>query len=568
MPDNDPRESESQEPEQSEPTGWSVTRGGTGEPSTSQTLKRRDTRPTGAPRKRRKPRKAREQSTRKAARDLSARASAILRRLPDTAQTVGRTIGGPDTTLSRRELLENLALFAVSGAAAAAVAATSSVFPPTSQRRPGLGGGLSGKPFPLGASTRARTEPVEIDFWHSMSAVNLTALSTLTNQFNSAQGDVRVNLVAKASYLDTVNSYLAALRKGTVPDLVQVQTPDLQLIVDTHSIVPIESAVDADHYGLSDYLPSTLECFKLEEVLWALPFNAACQVLYYDKNAFAAAGLDPGAPPASLADITITAQKIVSTKTERYGMSLKVTDALFEDLLALAGSDLADNANGRDARATSVTFDEAQGKAIFAWWSDMLASQLAQPTPFSTFDNLVAVANRVAPMTFESSAGLSTVVSVLEEFPGVSIGVAPLPSPTSVRGGRLASGAGLCICSRSHPDRQDAAWSYVKYLNDPAQQATWAAATGFVPVRKSAVGLPQLAQVWNAYPGYAVAYEQLAINPANPVTAGAAVGPFAQIESAINDALGSLSTGTRPDKALSNAARACDQAIASYNSRL
>ena len=59
-------------------------------------------------------------------------------------------------------------------------------------------------------------------------------------------------------------------------------------------------------------------------------------------------------------------------------MSLKVTDATFELLLALGGGDLVNDSNGRDGRASAVTFDDALGKDIFKWWANMYDDKLAQ----------------------------------------------------------------------------------------------------------------------------------------------------------------------------------------------
>ena len=95
-------------------------------------------------------------------------------------------------------------------------------------------------------------------------------------------------------------------------------------------------AIEADHYDLSDYIPSTVEFFKVTGVQYALPFNISSDVLYYDKDTFRAAGLDPDSPPDSLEGLRSAAQRIVSSGTEKYGMSLKVTDSDFELELPLS----------------------------------------------------------------------------------------------------------------------------------------------------------------------------------------------------------------------------------------
>ncbi|HUC38267.1 MAG TPA: extracellular solute-binding protein, partial [Acidimicrobiales bacterium] len=229
--------------------------------------------------------------------------------------------------------------------------------------------------------------------------------------------------------------------------------------------------------------------------------------------------------------------------------------------------DLVNHSNGRTSRATAVAFDDKKGKSIFEWWSGMLSAKLAQPTSNTSFDNLLAIGNRIAPMTWETSAALGTILGVLNNYPQIELGVAGLPAPSS-RGGVFVGGAGLYIVSKSPPARQDASWQFIKYLNEPAQQAAWAVGTGYIPIRKSATSLPAITQAWESVPYYRVAYEQILASPTNLATAGAVIGAFNEVTAAINNGITSLASGVKPDTALASTATACNQAISSYNSRV
>ena len=421
--------------------------------------------------------------------------------------------------------------------------------------------------FPLGAAARAKTKPVAITVWHSMQSANLAALQNMTRAFNSSQPDVAVSLVNQNSYTDTLTLYTAALSGGTLPDVVQMETSDLQLMIDSQSVVSAQAAIDADRYDLSDFLASTVEYFKVGGVIWAMPFNISSQVLYFDANAFNRAGLDPNTPPTTLVDLQSAAQKIVSSGTQKYGMSLKLSPSTFEEWLAMAGQPLLNNGNGRTARATSVVFDGTEGKKIASYYEDIYSTKLAQPTSATAYDNLFAIANRIAPMTLETSAALGTVVGLLSGYPEVKLGVGPMPGP-SATGGVFVGGAGLYMVSKSTDERQDAAWQYIKYLVEPPQQASWAAASGYVPVRKSAISESVLESRWSQIPEFKVAYNQILASPQSAATAGPVSGAQAQVDNAVQDGLTSISTRTSAAIALAQAASTADQAISSYDSRL
>jgi len=421
--------------------------------------------------------------------------------------------------------------------------------------------------FPLGAAARASTKPVRITLWHSMSGANGQALTSLTDAFNGSQPNVHVDLVNQNSYGDTLTLYTAALSGGTLPDVVQMESADLQLMIDSRSVVPAQAAVTADHYDLSGFLGAAVDYFRVGGTLWAMPFNISSQVLYYDKHAFSRAGLDPANPPRTLDDLRAAAQKIVSSGTAHYGMSLKLSPSTFEEWMALAGDTILDHDNGRQARATAATFGDATGQSIMAWCAAMFDDKLAQPTSATTYDNLFAIANGIAPMTLETSAALGTVASLLGNYPNVQLGVGPMPGPSGT-GGVFVGGAGLYLVARSGAAQQDAAWQYVKFLVSPEQQAQWAAATGYVPLRTASLTVPALTQRWAQIPGFKVAYDQILASPSTPATAGPVCGAQKDVDTAIQNALTAISTGTPASTALSQAVASANQAIATYNRRI
>lgn len=464
----------------------------------------------------------------------------------------------------RRRVLDRRRFLAAGGGAAGAVLLAACGSSPGSAKGPATS---KSSKFPIGAAAKASSKPVPVTFWHSMQSANLTALDQLTSRFNASQKNVKVSLVNQTSYTDTLTLYTAALSGGTLPDVVQMETADLQLMIDSQSIVSAASAVASDHYDVSDYLPAALEYFKVDGTLWALPFNISSQVLYFDANAFDKAGLDPGDPPRTLDDLQSACDKIVTSRTEKYGMSLKLAASTFEEWLAMAGQPLLDNGNGRSGRATSVLFDGPEGKRIAAFYETLYSGKLAQPTSATTYDNLFAIANGIAPMTLETSAALGTVVGLLGGYKNVKLGVGPMPGP-SATGGVFVGGAGLFMVGKSTDARQDGAWQYIKYLTSPQSQATWAAASGYIPVRKSSIGESALMSRWAEIPEFKVAYDQILASPQSVATAGPVCGAQADVDTAVQNGLTSISTGTSSATALAQAASAANQAISSYDSRL
>ena len=120
----------------------------------------------------------------------------------------------------------------------------------------------AGQKCPLAALKKAKG-PVEITFWHSALRANEDTLKRLTDQFNSSQTKVKVNLVNQNTYNDTLTKYVAGLSTGDLPDVVHIQESDTQQMIDTGTVLPAGACAKADKYSFSDYLPRVADYFKV-----------------------------------------------------------------------------------------------------------------------------------------------------------------------------------------------------------------------------------------------------------------------------------------------------------------
>jgi sn-glycerol 3-phosphate transport system substrate-binding protein len=439
------------------------------------------------------------------------------------------------------------------------------------------GGG--GEKTPQGTPQETRPAgPVSITFWHSMTAANQDTLTALVQDFNASQNEVTVNLVFQGSYNDSLNKFLASLgRASDLPALIQIEDVSTQLMIDSKEITPVQDFIDDEGYDLSNFEPRVLDYYRVGDRLYSMPFNLSSPILYYDKIAFREVGLDPEQPPQTLEDVKAYSEKLLQKDSAgnvtRSGIALEISPWYFEQMLAKAGALYINNGNGRDGRATEAVFNGPEGKAIFQWWSEMVASDLAfnvGRNP-SGADALLAINSGRASMTIGSSAALRTVFDVIEAGgANVELGVGPLPAQQSSEGGVVVGGASLWILGARPEAEQEAAWKFIKYLVQPEQQARWYAGSGYFPIRRDAFDEPAAKEAEAQYPYLSVAPKQLQEGARNRATQGAIVGPFARIRSdAVIPAIESMIlTGTSPDDAIDKAASDATELIKQYNQRV
>ncbi len=354
-------------------------------------------------------------------------------------------------------------------------------------------------------------------------------------------------------------------------------------MADSDTVIPVQSCVNADQYGLDDFVPRAIAYYTLRGALQAMPFNISNPVLFYNRARFTKAGLDPNKPPVTLEELRADSEKIVKSGAAKYGIALDHgLDSgggwFLEQWTAKAGELYANNENGRAAPATQVLFDGPTGVELLTFLQGMVKDGLAVDVgalDSATPDNLLKLADPKQPaaMTINSSAALSSVLNALKAglakgFAPADLGIGPMPGP-DVNPGTLVGGAALWI-PKGHSDvKTAAAWDYVKFLVGAQQQSTWAAGTGYVPVRTSAVDLAPIKDIYTSDPRYKVAYDQLNAASDTPEEAGPILGPQREVRILTSRAVEAvLVQQADVQQTLTATARQADLLIAQWTSSL
>jgi len=413
---------------------------------------------------------------------------------------------------------------------------------------------------------------VDITFWESASEANLTTPQSITNAFNSSQTQVHVTLVTQAGYDDTWQKYLAGLTNGQLPDAVMLEDQRTQAAIDTGSFLPVQSCMNAAKYSTSDYLPRPLAYWKVNGVQWALPFPVSAPILYYNQNAFTKAGLNPAEPPTTLPEMLSDAKAL---KASGSGMGLVLDPWHLETWLATANQLFVNNSNGRSARATAGSFDTKTSVSIFSQLDQLVKSGDATTNPSTgpdEYDNLLGMGSGKYGMTIDTSAALGTITQLLSsgQYASVKLGIGPFPAySSSVQGGIEPGGGGVYISSKVPAIDQAAAWQYLSYLCNTQSQATWAAGTGYIPVRKSSAQTATVQHLWATDPGYKIAYNEINNGVNDAATSGSVIGPYADVRTDIlNAEIAMYTAGMSPSNAVKTAESNVNNTISSYNSRL
>jgi sn-glycerol 3-phosphate transport system substrate-binding protein len=412
--------------------------------------------------------------------------------------------------------------------------------------------------------TNAKAE-VAVTFWHSMDGKNGDALNSLIGKFNAAhQGKIKVSGVYQGKYDDAITAYKGAVQSNQTPSMIQVYDIGTRFMIDSKQAIPMQSFIDKDQLDVSDLQPNIRGYYSVDNKLYSMPFNTSMPILYYNKDAFRAAGLDPDKAPATLAEIRAAAEKL--TKGGKIGFGAAIYGWFVEQWAAEAGTEYCNNGNGRDSSATAVSFNSDTGVTVLDWWSKMVKDGLAANTGKTTTDAQNAFTSGKVAMLIESTGVLRSFTAASQGKFALGTGFYPKVDASNT-GGPIIGGASLWIDGAGHSaEEARASWEFVKFLEQKDSQAFWHTNTGYFPVSKAALNEPADLAWRKQYPQFDTAIQQLDKTTLSKATQGCALGVMPQSRKATEDAIEAVFSGSKtPKQALDAAATSLSGQIADYN---
>jgi sn-glycerol 3-phosphate transport system substrate-binding protein len=430
--------------------------------------------------------------------------------------------------------------------------------------------------------------PVEVVVWHTQTARPLDVLEELAADYNRSQSRVRVRLESQgSSYEEIQRRFNEAVPSRDLPALIVVDDTFTQSMADSGVVLPAQACIDASGYDTGAFVGTARAYYTIDEVLWPVSANLGNILLYYNRNHFVRAGLDPDDPPDTLAEVREYAEAIRAAGVAATPLVHELASWKTEFWLTGAGSPVVDNDNGRgDGETTSATLEgNPEALELFEWLAAMIDDGLLEPVPGTPgqIDQYLALANQSASMLIDTSSAATSIEAFLggELDPGeigageageidasaLDIGAGPFPGlaagdPTQM------GGSAWYLMSTEPPGVQAAAWDFAVYLNGLEAQSRLLVGGSYLPYVEAAAAEPESAAYLAGEGGLAgewlaIANEQVgAIDPAFP---GPLIGPYDEVRDALREAHEALAFGeASPSEALARAQEVIDAALQRY----
>jgi sn-glycerol 3-phosphate transport system substrate-binding protein len=403
----------------------------------------------------------------------------------------------------------------------------------------------------------------QIQWWHAMGGELGEKVKEIAQNFNQSQDQYEVVATYKGNYTEVMTAAVAAFRAGQQPHIVQV------FEVGTATMMAAEGAIYPVHQLMADagvewdpgtFLPAVVGYYTTPDgLMLSMPFNSSTPVLYYNKQAFEQAGLDPETPPETWDQLVEFAEKTqaagvpcgFSTQWQSWvhveNMSAWHDRPLGTKENGFAGTDTELVINQNDITPKHIgNMAEWQKSKIFDYGG---RRGEADPKFFSG----------ECAMFFASSAAYATIKANAQGF---EFGIGMLPYYDDVEGApqnSIIGGATLWVLQGHEEDEYQGVAEFFEYLSSPEVQADWHQFTGYLPITQAAYELTEEQGFYEKNPGTETAIKQITLNPPTENSKGLRFGNFVQIRDIINEELEAVWSGQK------DAQSALDDAVARGN---
>lgn len=165
-------------------------------------------------------------------------------------------------------------------------------------------------------------DPITIQFWNGWTGSDGQVLMEYVDKFNETnKWNITVEMDMSSEFRDKITTAMAA---DAAPALILGNTADKYTY--DGKLRKLDEIWDNTDIKKEDFVSSYLDSLSTDDGLYGVPFQISSYVMYWNKDLFEKAGLDPETPPATYDEWTEMAQKLTDPDSHVYGSGLSYTN--------------------------------------------------------------------------------------------------------------------------------------------------------------------------------------------------------------------------------------------------
>ncbi|HEX2552417.1 MAG TPA: sn-glycerol-3-phosphate ABC transporter substrate-binding protein UgpB [Microvirga sp.] len=410
--------------------------------------------------------------------------------------------------------------------------------------------------FGFASSTSALAQ-TEIQWWHAMTGVNNDVVNKLADDFNKSQNEYKVVATYKGTYPDTMNAGIAAFRAGNAPHIIQVfEVGTATMMAARGAIKPVQELMKeaGEKFDRDAYLPAVAAYYSTAKgELLSFPFNSSSTVMWYNKDAFRKAGLNPDQPPKTWPEVFEAAKKLQASGHPTCGFSSAwITWVNIEQFSVWHNIPLATKQNGIGGFDTELKINSP----VHVKHLENLV-ELQKTKTFDYSGRASAAEGRYTSgecPIFLTSSGFYGNVKANAKFEWANTFMPYYPDVPGAPQNSTLGGASLWVMGGKPANEYKGVAKFFAFLSDTDRQANLHTVSGYLPITKAAYEKVKASGFYKDNPYLETPILQLTNKPPTENSLGLRLGNLVQMRDIWAEEIESALTGNKPAKAALDAA--------------
>lgn len=407
------------------------------------------------------------------------------------------------------------------------------------------------------AGLNAANAATEIQWWHAMGGELGQKLEEIVKGFNDSQSDYVIVPSYKGTYPETMTAAIAAFRAKQQPAIVQVfEVGTGTMMAAKGAIKPVyQLMADAgEPFDPASYLPAVVGYYTdTDGNMLSLPFNSSTPILYYNKDVFEKAGLDPNAPPKTWAEMEQFSKQIKDSGAATCGFTTGwISWIQTENFSAWHNQPIGTEENGFGGPTARLSVNgpvQVKHWENMKKWADEGIFKYGGPVGGDNAPPMFY--SQECAMVMNSSASRAGVIANAKDF---ELGFGMLPYYDDVAGApqnTIIGGATLWVLEGRPAEEYAGVAKFFTYLSGAEVQADWHQFSGYLPITQAAYDLSREQGYYEANPGSETGLQEITLNPPTANSKGLRFGNYVQIRGVIDEEFEQLLSGAKnPQQAL------------------
>ncbi len=326
----------------------------------------------------------------------------------------------------------------------------------------------------------SKQDVTEIVYWQYFYETKKDLMDKLIVIFEERNPDIKVT--QQTFPYENYNTKVASsVPSGQGPNVINLFYGWLPLYIDSGYLQPLPESVFPNSRIEDEFFP-LVEAAKFDGKYYALPTAVRSLALFWNKDLFKAAGLDPEVPPKTMDEMVSFAKKIAKTdKSGNYlqaGMSLELRGQMHHVVREVLIRQFGGTPYSADS--TKVTYNSQAGYDALKWFTDLETVHKVGVPQYMT-DDVTAFSAGKMGITIDGSFRLGNFNKLKDTL---HYGVAELPEMNGVKS-NFASFWANGITSTTKGKQLEASIKFLEFLTSDEVMAMWLPAIGELPAKKA-----------------------------------------------------------------------------------